>query len=146
MPRTRIDAAHVVAYQHGGHRHLRDGVVVYEDDRIVHVGPSASFDGPADQTIDARAKVVTPGLINTHAHLSESPLDKSFVEDMGRRQFYLSGLFEYLPVRSAAMDEAAAHACLAASMAELVRTGTTTVMEIGPHGEEAVRQAARCGL
>jgi 5-methylthioadenosine/S-adenosylhomocysteine deaminase len=146
MPRTRIDASHVVAYQAGGHRHLRDGVVVYEDDRIVHVGPSAGYAGPADETIDARGKVVTPGLINTHAHLAESPLDKSFVEDMGRRQFYLSGLFEYLPVRSAAMDEAAAHACLAFSMAELLRTGTTTVMEIGTHGEEAIRQAARCGL
>jgi cytosine/adenosine deaminase-related metal-dependent hydrolase len=44
------------------------------------------------------------------------------------------------------MDEAAAHACLAFSMAELLRTGTTTVMEIGSYGEEAVRQASRVGL
>ena len=45
-----------------------------------------------------------------------------------------------------AMDEEAAHACLAYSMAELLRTGTTTVMEIGAYGEEAVRQAGRVGM
>ena len=146
MARRRIDASHVIAYQDGGHRHLRDGVVVTDGSDIVHVGPQGSWNQPVDETIDASGMVVTPGFINTHTHLYESPLDKSFVEDMGRRQFYLSGLFEYLPVRSMAMDEEAAHACLAYSMAELLRTGTTTVMEIGSYGEEAVRQAGRVGM
>jgi len=134
----------VIAFQDGGHRHLRDGVVVIEGNEIVHVG--AGFEGEVDETIDARGKVVTPGLINTHAHLYESPLDKSFVEDMGGRQFYLSGLFEYLPVRSAAADDEASRACVAYSMAELLRTGTTTVMEIGSCGDEVVAQAGRFGL
>ena len=30
MPRRMIRAAHIVAYQNGGHRHLRDGVVVWD--------------------------------------------------------------------------------------------------------------------
>ncbi|MDQ3043600.1 MAG: chlorohydrolase family protein [Chloroflexota bacterium] len=142
--RTRIDASHVIAYQDGGHRHLRDGVVVYEGNEIVHVGKQ--FDGDVDETIDASGMLVTPGLINTHAHLYESPLDKSFVEDRGPRQFYLSGLFEFLPARSAAGDDAGHHACIAYSMAELLRTGTTTVMEIGSYGDEVVTQAARFGV
>src|SRR3712207_1942579 len=146
MVRRRIDASHVIAFQNGGQRNLRDGVVVTDGSDIIHVGPQGSWTEPVDETIDARDMVVTPGFINTHTHLYESPLDKSFVEDMGRRQFYLSGLFEYLPVRSMAMDEEAAHACLAYSMAELLRTGTTTVLEIGSQGEEAIRQAARFGL
>ena len=146
MTRRRIDASHVIAYQDGEHRYLRDGVVVSEGNEIIHVGPAGSWSAPVDETIDASGMVLTPGFINTHTHLYESPLDKSFVEDMGRRQFYLSGLFEYLPVRSQAMDEEAAHACLAFSMAELLRTGTTTVMEIGSQGEEAVRQAGRFGM
>jgi 5-methylthioadenosine/S-adenosylhomocysteine deaminase len=111
MTRTVIRASHVIAFQDGGHRHLRDGVVVYEDDRIAHVGPQ--YDGPADATIDATNKVVTPGLINTHTHLSESPLDKSFVEDRGPRQFYLSGLFEFLSARDGAITDAARRACVA---------------------------------
>jgi 5-methylthioadenosine/S-adenosylhomocysteine deaminase len=146
MARRRIDASHVIAYQDGGHRYLRDGVVVTDGSDIVHVGPAGSWTEPVDETIDATGMVLTPGFVNTHAHLADSPLDKSFVEDMGRRQFYLSGLFEYLPVRSQAMDEEAANSGLAFSMAELLRTGTTTVMEIGFHGEEAVRQAGKAGM
>ena len=146
MARRRIDASHVIAYQDGGHRYLRDGVVVTDGSDIVHVGPAGSWTEPVDETIDATGMVLTPGFVNTHAHLADSPLDKSFVEDMGRRQFYLSGLFEYLPVRSQAMDEEAANSGLAFSMAELLRTGTTTVMEIGFHGEEAVRQAGKVGM
>jgi cytosine/adenosine deaminase-related metal-dependent hydrolase len=144
MTRTLIRASHVIAFQDGGHRHLRDGVVVYEDDRIVYVGPH--YDGPADTTIDAANKVVTPGLINTHTHLSESPLDKSFVEDRGPRQFYLSGLFEFLSARDGAITDAARRACIAYSMPELLRTGTTTVMEIGWHGDVVAEHAARCGI
>jgi len=146
MVRRRIDASHVIAFQDGEHRYLRNGVVVTDGSEIIHVGPQQSWNNVVDESIDARDMVVTPGLINTHTHLYESPLDKSFVEDMGRRQFYLSGLFEYLPVRSMAMDEEAAHACLAYSMAELLRTGSTTVMEIGAYAEEAVRQADRVGM
>jgi len=36
--RTVIRASHIVAYQDGGHRYLRDGVVVVEGSRIVDVG------------------------------------------------------------------------------------------------------------
>lgn len=142
--RRMIRASHVIAYQNGGHRHLKDGVVVWEDDKIVHVGPR--FDGQVDETIDGTGKIVTPGLINTHSHLAGSPLDKSFIEDRGSRQFYLSGLFEYLPVRNGAQDEEADRACLAYSMTELLRTGTTTVMEIGHRAPEAVEETGKVGL
>jgi 5-methylthioadenosine/S-adenosylhomocysteine deaminase len=142
--RRMIRASHLVAYQDGGHRYLRDGVVVWEDGEIVHVGPS--FAGDVDEVIDGSDKIVTPGFVNTHAHLAGSPLDKSFIEDRGGRQFYLSGLFEYLPVRDAAQDDEASRACLAFSMAELLMTGTTTVMEIGSHGHDAIEEASRVGM
>ncbi len=144
MTRTLIRASHIIAYQDGGHRHLRDGVIVIESGVIVFVGHS--YDGEVDQTMDAGGKVVTPGFINTHAHLSESPLDKSFVEDRGPRQFYLSGLFEFLTARDGAITDNARRACIAYSMLELLRTGTTTVMEIGWHGDVVAEHAERCGL
>ncbi|MFN8635892.1 MAG: chlorohydrolase family protein [Chloroflexota bacterium] len=142
--RTRIDAGHVIAFQNGGHRYLRRGVVVVEGQEIVHVG--TSYDGPADETINASGMLVTPGLISTHAHLSGSPLDKSFIEDRGRRQFYNSGLFEFLPVRGAAQDEAASRACVDYSMAELLHGGATTVLEIGPLADYTVERAIAAGL
>jgi 5-methylthioadenosine/S-adenosylhomocysteine deaminase len=142
--RTRIDAGHIIAFQDDGHRYLRDGVVVVEGQEIVHVGKT--YAGPADETIDASRMLVTPGLISTHAHLAGSPLDKSFIEDRGRRQFYNSGLFEFLPVRGAAQDEAASRACIDYSMAELLHGGATTVLEIGPYPEYTVERAIDAGI
>jgi cytosine/adenosine deaminase-related metal-dependent hydrolase len=144
MARRMIRASHIIAWQNGGHRHLRDGVVVWEGDKIVHVGPT--FAGEVDETIDATGRIVTPGFINTHAHLTDSPLDKSFVEDRGPRQFYLSGLFEFLPARDRATSEESRRAGAAFSMAELIRTGTTTVMEIGGLGEVVAELAGKAGL
>lgn len=125
-------------------RLLRDGVVVLEGDRILHVGPR--FDGTVDETLDASDRVLTPGLISTHAHMAGSPLDRSFIEDRGGPQFWYSGLFEMLPVRSGAQDEEAARACVDFSMAELLRGGVTTVMEIGGLGERVLAADERAIL
>ena len=143
--RTLIRAGWIIAFDGRGHRLLRDGVVVVEGDRIVHVGPR--FDGTVDETVDARDRVLTPGLITTHAHIGGSPLDRSFIEDRGSPQFWYSGLFEFLPVRGGAQDDEAGRACVDFSMAELLRGGVTTV-----HGDRRPRrlrrraQAARYGL
>ncbi len=142
--RTAIRAGHVIAFDGRTHRLLRDGVVVMEGARVLHVGPR--FDGPVDATVDASDRVLTPGLISTHAHIGSSPLDRSFIEDRGSPQFWYSGLFEMLPVRSAAQDEAAGRACVDFSMAELLRGGVTTVMEIGGLGEYVVERAVHLGL
>jgi cytosine/adenosine deaminase-related metal-dependent hydrolase len=142
--RTAIRAGHVIAFDGRGHRLLRDGVVVLEGSRILHVGPR--FDGTVDETLDARDRIVTPGLISTHAHIAGSPLDRSFIEDTGTPQFFYSGLFELLPVRSAAQDEAASRACVDFSMAELLRGGVTTVVEIGTLADHVVERAGHFGL
>ncbi len=142
--RTRINAGYIIAFDGRGHRLLRNGVVVIEGDHILHVGPK--FDGTADDTVDARDRVVTPGLISTHAHIGGSPLDRSFIEDRGNPQFWYSGLFEMLPVRHEAQDEEAGRACVDFSMAELLRGGVTTVMEIGGLGEYVVERAPFYGI
>jgi len=142
MPhRTRLDAGLVIAYQRGTHTVLPGGVVVLEDDRIVHVGREA--DGPVDETIDLRNRLLTPGFINTHTHLAGSPLDKSLLEDIGKRQFQYSALPDMLPARAAANDRPMMEACVDYSLVELLRTGTTTVMEIGSIGDY-VADAAEC--
>lgn len=145
MVRKVIRAGHVIAFQNGGHRHLKNGTIVLEDDRIAHVGGGA-FDGEADEVIDASDKIVTPGFINTHTHISESYLDRSFVEDRGPRNFYLSGLFEFLTARNGAITEEARQASIRASMPELIRTGTTTVVEMGLSGHFVAEQAEKAGL
>ena len=71
MVTTAIRASHIIAYDGQEHRHLRDGLIVYEGNTIRHVG--RTYDGPVDHVIDATDKLVTPGLINTHAHLRFTP-------------------------------------------------------------------------
>jgi len=139
--RTAIRAGHIIAFDGRGHRHLRDGVVVIEGDHILHVGPR--FDGAVDETVDAADRVLTPGLISTHAHIGGSPLDRSFLEDRGNPQFWYSGLFEMLPVRHEAQDEEAGRACVDFSMAELLRGGVTTVMGSGRTRATAERRPSR---
>jgi 5-methylthioadenosine/S-adenosylhomocysteine deaminase len=142
--RTRIQAKMIVAFQDGEHRLLEDGCVVVEGGEIIHVGKG--WDGTPDIEINAGNRVLTPGLINTHSHLAGSPLDKSYIEDVGKRQWSMSGLVEMLPARGAAMDGEAAEACVDYSMAELLRTGTTTVMEIGGIGDYVAGAAEKAGL
>jgi cytosine/adenosine deaminase-related metal-dependent hydrolase len=143
-PRFAIRAGAVVAFDGHGHRLLRDGVVVVEGDRVVHVG--AHPPGPVPETVEAPDGVLTPGFISTHAHLAGSPLDRSFIEDRGVPQFFYSGLFDMLPARSGAQDAEASRACVDFSMCELLRGGVTTVLEIGGQGERVAARAGHYGL
>ena len=145
MPkRIRINANIIVAFQGNEHRVLRNGCVVIDGSEIQHVGKD--YDGIVDAVVDAGDRVVTPGFINTHCHMSGSPLDKSFIEDVGSRQFYLSGLPTMLRARGGAMSDADREACVDYSVAELIRTGTTTVMELGGMGDYVADAVEQAGL
>jgi cytosine/adenosine deaminase-related metal-dependent hydrolase len=133
-----------VAYQGGEHRILTGGCIVFQGNEIIHVGKD--YKGEVDREVDAKDRLVTPGFINVHTHLSESPLDKSLLEDVGKRQFSLSALADLLPARGKAIDAEGRKACVDYSLAELIRTGTTTVMEIGGIGDYVANAAERAGL
>jgi cytosine/adenosine deaminase-related metal-dependent hydrolase len=141
---TLYRAGCIVAFQDGEHRILRDGCLVVEDDRILHVG--TTYDGPVDREVELPDRIVTPGFINTHAHLDESPIDKSVQEDVGNRQFWLTGLIEILPTEMSGLDDEGARACIDYSLVELVRTGTTTVVQMGGYEEYAADAIEASGL
>ena len=61
---TLIDGGVVVGYRDGGHVLMRGGQVVYDGNTILFVG--RHYDGAVDERIDARDKLVIPGLINHH--------------------------------------------------------------------------------
>jgi 5-methylthioadenosine/S-adenosylhomocysteine deaminase len=144
MTTTLYRAGWIVAFQHGEHRVLRDGCLVVEDDRVLFVG--STYDAAVDRQVDVPDRIITPGLINTHAHLDESPIDKSVQEDVGNRQFWLTGLIEILPTEMAGLDEEGARACVDYSLIELARTGTTTVLQMGGIPEYAADAIEASGL
>lgn len=144
MTTTVFKAPYIVAYQDGGHRILRDGYVVVTDDRVVHVG--GSYDGPSDSVVEVPDRVITPGLISTHAHIASSPIDKSLQEDIGRRVFWQTGLIEVLPTLANSMRAEDVEACVDYSMLELVRTGCTTVFAMDRASEYVADAAERTGI
>jgi 5-methylthioadenosine/S-adenosylhomocysteine deaminase len=125
--RTLIAARHVVGYQGGGHRLLDNGEVVVEEDRIVYVGPR--YGGTVDLRIDARDKLLIPGFITVHSHVTNSPLTKSFLEDCGNPFHYMSGLYEYLAVTETTPADGAIAATF--SLVEMLKSGITTVVQFG---------------
>src|SRR5688572_26997535 len=70
--RTLIHDARLVVPMDDARSRHPGGHVLLEDDRIVSAGPALAGDTAADVRIDARGKVVLPGLVNTHHHLPQA--------------------------------------------------------------------------
>src|SRR5215212_11507761 len=90
--RTLVQGGWVVGFNGQSHELIRDGVVVYEDDRIVHVG--GRFEGQADRTIDARGRLVSPGFINCHTHPGSNAAHV-FLMDHTKADYFGSNFIAY---------------------------------------------------
>ena len=95
-------------------RIVRDGAIVVEEEKIVAVGRTEDIVkkyGRKDQIIDAKGKIVIPGLINAHDHSAQTlvkslpcdlpfPIwDKEYMFEVGKyatpEDFYYSALLSY---------------------------------------------------
>ena len=122
------NAAWVIAWdpQAEAHQYLRAADVVFEGDRIVHVG--SGYDGPVDREIEGRDLMVMPGLINIHSHPMSESMTKGFAEDEGNPRMGMSGLYDYMPVYEP--DEEGMLACAEVAYAELLMSGVTTLVDL----------------
>jgi 5-methylthioadenosine/S-adenosylhomocysteine deaminase len=144
--KTLIHGGDVVAYADGGHRLVRGGALVFENDRVTFVG--RSFTGPVDQRIDATGKLVIPGLVNIHCH-ADVEAGGRLIADVGRRDYFHTGFLNYYGAKKGARslgprqdpDVGGRFA-----MAEMLRNGCTTVVDIGVAAESHARIAGELGL
>ncbi|OFX23406.1 MAG: 8-oxoguanine deaminase [Anaeromyxobacter sp. RBG_16_69_14] len=65
------DAAVVATFDDEG-REVPDASILIRGSRIEAIGPASELPRGADEVIDARGHLVTPGLVNTHHHMSQS--------------------------------------------------------------------------
>jgi cytosine/adenosine deaminase-related metal-dependent hydrolase len=87
-----INGGIIVAFDGREHRLLENGVIVFEDKKIIHVGKS--YPGKLDEVINARKRLVIPGLVNVHSHFASNPYSKSYRGDGSSRALYNSDLFD----------------------------------------------------
>jgi 5-methylthioadenosine/S-adenosylhomocysteine deaminase len=140
--RTLINATWIVGHENGRHRLIHDGVVVYEGNRIVHVGKS--FQGEVHKVIDATGKLVAPGFIDTHVHTGHRATHR-LITDTGRPMYYGQPFLEISVPKEGAVvkgdprylkhgdagSEGAFALNAAFTVAELLRNGVTTFVEFG---------------
>ena len=132
--KTLIQGGWVVGYDGHGHELLPDGVVVYEDGRIVHVG--YGFDGAVDRTIDARGRLISPGLINCHIHAGTNARHV-MLNDASKADYLGMNFLSYGATRRGAKgmglppraDIEGKFGVWAA-----VRGGATTILDVGTRG------------
>ena len=128
-PVTRLWRADwVVAWDAALRRHLylRDADVVMQGDTIVHVG--SDWVGHADHTVDCAGRMLMPGLVNIHAHPSSTLEAKSLIEEVATIELGSSLLYDIY--KAINLGPEYKRASLSASLAELLKGGSTTVVDI----------------
>ena len=144
--KTLIHGGDVVAYADGGHRLLRGGALVFDGDRVTFVG--RSFAGPVDQRLDATGKLVIPGLVNIHCH-ADVEAGGRLIADVGRRDYFHTGFLNYYGAKKGARSLGPRQDPEVGgrfAMAEMLRNGCTTVVDIGVAAESHARIAGEMGL
>ncbi len=112
---------------------LLDGAVAIAAGRIVAVGDASAVRArvTAGETIVGRGFVVTPGLVNTHIHVTGEPITRGFVPDDTP---FVENVFQWLCPLYAAQDEDDERTSAQLAAAELLLSGTTTFLEAGTVG------------
>jgi len=129
--KTHIEGGWVVAFNGKSHEVYEQGSVVYEDDRITHAGPA--YTGPADTTISARGKLVSPGFINTHVHTAGNGGDYLLL-DMAKNDYRTSNYMSFAAPLKGKMTPPAAEATAAMRafvFLHALKNGTTTIIDVG---------------
>ncbi len=120
------------------------GDVLVRDGAIVAIGPDAgSHARGVHRVLDAAGCAVVPGFVQAHVHLVQV-LFRGMADDMP----LLTWLRERIWPLEAAHDEASLRASAELGLLELLRHGTTTILDMGTtHGHEVVLDAIdRFGL
>lgn len=121
-------AAWVVGYDRvkAGHVYRRNVDVAIHGGVITFVGEN--YDGDADHEVDARERMIMPGLVNVHSHPSSEPLRKGITDETLSPGFHHSSLYEFLTVFD--NDEDGRLASVNVALAELLLSGCTTVVDL----------------
>lgn len=129
----RIDHADWLLTLDRERRIIRDGAVAVRDGAIVAVGKTdeVARAHPAARVIDARGRVVTPGLIDSHIHTTFQ-MSRGLADEVGSKRFLFERMYPY----EAALTPEDALASIRLGVLELVKNGVTTFIDAGNYEPE----------
>jgi 5-methylthioadenosine/S-adenosylhomocysteine deaminase len=110
------------------------------DDKIVSVGSAPEGFMP-DRVLDGRDRIVLPGLINTHTHLSMT-LMRNYADDLA----FWPWLLERIKPLEDRLQPADVRIGARLGIAELIRGGTTCFHDMYFHLEHVADEVASAGL
>ncbi len=128
-------------------RHVSERDVLVRDGRIVWLGPKGRAPRATDKVrrelIDAHGCVVTPGFIQAHVHLCQV-LFRGLADDLPLMRWLRERIWPF----EAAHDKRSLRASAELGLCELLRSGTTTILDMGTvHHHEVVFEAmSRFGI
>lgn len=143
MARTLIKGG-VIVPMDGRANAIMGKALLFEDDRIVAIDDAAVFEaqGGIDETIDARAKAVLPGFVNSHVHLAPTGLFRGIAEDLEVEEYF--DLATPIMDHALTPDDVEAFALLACL--EMLKSGNTCGNELGPDMDPTARAVEASGL
>lgn len=123
---------------------IRPGYVRIKNRMILAVGSMAELPAgtAAEQTIDADGGLVMPGLVNTHCHAAMT-LFRGLADDLPLMTWLNEHIF---PAEAAHVNPDMVYWCTRLAIAEMIRSGTTTVADGYFHEEAAARAFMDCGF
>lgn len=121
---------------------LRDVSLQVENNRIASIIPTPPG-GPGRDAMDARSLVAIPGFVQTHVHLCQT-LFRGMADDLELLDWLRLRIFPFEAAHTAASMRASA----LLGIMELIRSGTTTILDMGSvrHEEEVIRAIGETGL
>jgi len=137
--KTLIQGGWVVGFDGNVHEIIKDGVVVYEGNRIEFVGKE--YSQPVDKQIDAKGCLVSPGFIDTHFHSGITPAT-TFSLIRPRPDFFASNYLAHGgPTREGAHSAHLKDVDIGQrfSIIHVLKSGVTTTFDIGGAGGDPAR-------
>lgn len=121
---------------------LSDAAVAIVADRIVAVGPRAEIEAAwaPSRRLGSGRHLLMPGLVNTHNH-TPLMIVRGMVEDLSFAPAYTPGI-----PQGDALSFEEAHALARLGVWELLRFGSTTIVDFYRHPEALARAAEEAGL
>lgn len=118
-----------------------DGAVAFEGSRLTYIGKTPEDLSSYDEVIDGTHRYVLPGFINTHGHAAMSLL-RGYADDLPLQQWLEDKMW---PLEAQFTGEHVKWGTTI-SLIEMIRTGTTTFVDMYDHMGEVAKAVESSGL